>query len=203
MSADATTFEPLPSVEKIGATEERLGTSGMSLFIATEAALFFALFFAYFFLSRGDWRWHIEQPPKLGLAFVLLGVLLCSSFVIAWGEKQAALGRFSRARIALAFTTVLGLLFFAVQVVEFRDHLRTLRPQSDAYGSIFYTITSFHALHVAFGLLMLVYVLVLPATKASTDAPHRPYGNAALYWHFVDVVWIFVVALLYVLPNLR
>jgi heme/copper-type cytochrome/quinol oxidase subunit 3 len=202
MSA-TTSLPPLPAIERAGATEEKLGTSGMSLFIATEASLFFALFFAYFFLSRGDWLWRSKEPPKLGLAFVLLVILLLSSGVIAWGEKQTDLGRSPRARLAVTLTILLGLIFFAVQVLEYREHLKTLGPQSNAYGSIFYTVTSFHALHVAFGLCMLAYVLILPSSKTKTDAPHRAYHNAAMYWHFVDIVWIFVVALLYVLPHFR
>lgn len=203
MSVTTTPLPPLPAVEKIGATEQTLGTSGMSLFIATEASLFFALFFAYFFLSKGDWLWRSEEPPKLGLAFILLAILLLSSVVVAWGEKQTKLGISVRPRVALALTILLGLIFFGVQVLEYRDHLKTLGPQSDAYGSIFYTITSFHALHVVLGVLMLAYVLILPGSKARTDAPHRAYNNAAMYWHFVDIVWILVVALLYVLPHLR
>lgn len=203
MSATTTSLGRLPAVERAGATEEKLGTSGLSLFIATEASLFFALFFAYFFLSRGDWLWRSEDPPKLALAFLLLAILLFSSGVIAWGEKQNDFGRSTRARFALAITILLGLIFFAVQVLEYREHLKTLGPRSNAYGSIFYTVTSFHALHVALGLCMLAYVLILPGLKVKTDAPHRAYHNAAMYWHFVDIVWIFVVALLYVLPHFR
>jgi cytochrome c oxidase subunit III len=203
MSVVTVPLPPVASVEKIGAAEQSLGTGGMLLFIATEASLFFALFFAYFFLSKGDWRWTLEEPPKLPLAFVLLVILLSSTAVVAWGEKQTKFGRYARARLALLFTILLGLVFFAVQVLEYRQHLKVLRPQSDAYGSIFYTITSFHALHVAFGLLMLAYVLLLPTSKPKPEAPHHAYHNAALYWHFVDLVWVLVVLLLYVLPNLR
>jgi heme/copper-type cytochrome/quinol oxidase subunit 3 len=87
-----------------------------------------------------------------------------------------------------------------IQFFEYREHLKTLLPTSNAYGSIFYTITSFHAAHLTLGMLMLLYVLFLPEIGSGQKPPHRPLANAALYWHFVDVVWVFVVAILYVGP---
>jgi heme/copper-type cytochrome/quinol oxidase subunit 3 len=106
------------------------------------------------------------------------------------------------ARAATAIAVVLGVIFLAIQVVEFRTHLQRVQPWSDAYGSIFYTITSFHAAHLVLGLLMLAYVLMLPEIGPARKPPHRPLHNASLYWHFVDVVWLIIVALLYVAPNL-
>jgi heme/copper-type cytochrome/quinol oxidase subunit 3 len=89
-------------------------------------------------------------------------------------------------------------------VFEYRDHLKTLKPTTDAYGSLFYTITSIHGLHVVLGLLMLGYVLVLPHIGPNANkSPHRPLHTASLYWHFVDSVWVIIVTLLYVVPNVR
>jgi cytochrome c oxidase subunit III len=110
---------------------------------------------------------------------------------------------FTAGRALLAVTILMGLGFMALQVIEYREHLKTLQPQSDAYGSIFYTITSFHALHLVVGLSMLAYVLILPRYEPVDRPPHKPYHNAALYWHFVDIVWGFIVAILYVAPNLQ
>jgi cytochrome c oxidase subunit 3 len=182
--------------------EAHLGTNGMTLFIATEGFLFVLLFFSYFFLARGSGRWLSEEPPKLGLAFALLAILVLSSVTIAWGERQLKAQRTTYARLSLIATFILGLVFVAVQAQEYREHLRTLTPRTDVYGSIFYTITSFHAAHVGMGLLMLLFVLLIPRYRAPEQL-HRSYRNAAMYWHFVDVVWVFVVALLYVLPNIR
>jgi cytochrome c oxidase subunit III len=204
MSVTTETMPPMTEREPvIYPVDDQRGTAGMMLFIATEAFLFILLFFSYFYLSRGDARWLREEPPKLPLAFVLLVILLSSSGVIFWGERQIKKGNTFRARISLVATIVLGLIFMGVQVVEYADHLKTLSPRTNAYGSIFYTITSFHAAHVIMGLLILAYVLILPHLEPTTEPPHRPFHNAAMYWHFVDIVWIFVVALLYVLPNLR
>jgi heme/copper-type cytochrome/quinol oxidase subunit 3 len=180
--------------------DERRGSMGMALFIATEAFLFVALFFAYFYLGHYAPQWP-PDPPKLALALVMLAVLLSSSAVLYAGEHAVQRGRPGAARAAIAVTLLLGAAFLGVQAYEYADRLRTLRPTTDAYGSIFYTITSIHALHVLLGLCMLAYVAVLPALRPMRP-PYRPLHNASLYWHFVDAVWVVIVALLYLLPRL-
>lgn len=179
------------------------GTSAMKLVIATEAMLFVVLFFGYFFLSAGDPRWLHETPPKLKLALTMLAILLSSSVVMHLGERASNAKRFALARVAIAGTVLLGAIFIVLQVLEYRDHWKHLTPRTNAYGSIFYTITTMHGLHVCSGMLMLLYVLVLPKLDPETELPFRPLHNAGMYWHFVDTVWIFIIAFLYVLPNLR
>ncbi len=120
------------------------------------------LFFAYFYLAQGGWRWPHEKPPKLTFAIVMLIVLWASSGVLHWGEQQVKAARYGRGRAALAITILMGLGFLALQSLEYMDHLKTLQPTTNVYGSIFYTITSFHAAHLILGLLMLIYVLILP-----------------------------------------
>ena len=178
------------------------GISGMALVITTETFLFISLFFAYFFLSNGKERWKIEEPPKLHYAIAMLVVLILSSFVLMWGERQVKRGRQSAGRVALAFTILIGIGFMVLQTLEYKEHWATLTPTTDSYGSIFYAITSFHAAHVIVGLLILVYLLALPRYGPAREAPYLPYRAGAMYWHFVDIVWIFVVAILYVAPHL-
>src|SRR5579884_4179629 len=172
--------------------DDRRGTAGMWLFILTEAALFILLFFSYFYLAQGGWRWPLEEAPKLRLALPMLVVLWISSGVLHWGEKQVKAQRYSRARAALVGTIVLGLVFLIMQAFEYMDHLKSLTPRTDVYGSVFYTITSFHAAHLILGLLMLIYALFLPAYEPVDRPPHRPYHNVALYWHFVDFIWFWI-----------
>jgi heme/copper-type cytochrome/quinol oxidase subunit 3 len=182
--------------------DDRRGSFGMLLFILTEALLFVCLFFAYFYLSRTHPRWPMDPPPKLMLASIMLVVLLVSSGVLYWGEEAIKQGREWTARAAVLGTVLLGVIFVVLQLFEYRDHLKTLKPTTNAYGSIFYTITSFHAGHLMLGLSMLVYVLFLPSLEPLDKPPHRPLHNAALYWHFVDLIWVIVVAVLYVTPHL-
>ncbi|MBN1239394.1 MAG: heme-copper oxidase subunit III, partial [Gammaproteobacteria bacterium] len=80
-------------------------------------------------------------------------------------------------------------------------HLRTLTPEESAYGSIFYTITSFHFLHLVLGIFMLLFVLARAFAGHFDGRRHLAVKNATMYWHFVDIVWIFVVAILYLSPR--
>jgi len=187
----------------VTALDTERGRLGMLMFIATEAVLFVLLFFSYYYLSRGDWSWKLEEPPKLRLALPMLAILLTSSFVLYWGEKHVKAGEYKRGLRGMWITVVLGVVFLVMQFFEYADHLKTLTPRMNAYGSLFYTITSFHGAHLILGLLMMGYVLLLPRIGPSLQPPHRPYETASLYWHFVDVVWVFIVGLLYVVPNLR
>jgi cytochrome c oxidase subunit I+III len=174
------------------------GRFGMWCLVATEAMLFVALFFAHFYLNAQ--HPPREPAPELKFALVMLAILVTSSVVLHWGERQE-LAHPARARVAIAITALLGLAFFGVQIIEYREHLRLLLPQDDGYASVFYTITSFHALHVLVGIAMLGFVLFVPRLT-SDRPPHRSLHTVSLYWHFVDVVWVVIVATLYVLPHL-
>ncbi len=178
------------------------GTWAMAMFIVTEATLFVCLFFAYFYLGHIAPVWPPE-PPELPLALAMLVLLLASSGVLHWGERRARQGLVGQARAATALTALMGAAFLGLQTIEYRQHLERLRPSSNAYGSIFYTITSIHAIHVGLGVLMLLFVVALPDITDAMRPPHRPLHNAAMYWHFVDLVWLVIVGLLYVAPNIH
>ena len=195
-----------PVVERrpgLAVVDDRRGTWAMELTIATEAALFLCLFFAYFYLAKGGWRWLAEEPPKLTLAIIMLIVLLSSSGVLFWGEEQVKKRHYGKARASLLITVLMGLGFLVLSAFDYKGHLEKLTPRSDAYGSIFYTVTTFHVAHLIVGLIMLAYVLLLPRIEPVNAPPHQPFHNASLYWHFVDAVWVFIVAFLYVAPNIR
>jgi len=178
------------------------GSWAMTMFIATEATLFVCLFFAYYYLGHLAPAWPPE-PPEWHFAAAMLAVLLASSAVLHWGERRAERRLVSQARASVMVTVAMGVAFLGLQTVEYRHHLERLRPSSNAYGSIFYTITSVHAVHVALGVLMLLFVAALPDITDAPKPPHRPLHNVAMYWHFVDSVWVVIVVLLYALPNIR
>jgi heme/copper-type cytochrome/quinol oxidase subunit 3 len=188
--------KPLPTV-----LDQDRGTFAMLLVIFTELFLFISLFFSYFMLENNKHRWSFNNPPKLGYALVMVVVLVTSSFVLHWGEKQVEKESRLAGRIALAATIVIGLVFLTLQSFEYLSHWKTLAPYSDSYGSIFYAITTFHAAHVIVGLLLLSYVLALPRYAPARESPYRPYHVAAMYWHFVDIIWLFVVGILYIGAN--
>lgn len=181
--------------------DDKRGTIGMALFIATEATLFLVMFFTYFYIAKGNERWKTEEPPKLHYSLPMLAVLLTSSGVLYWGEQQVKKGNGSAGRMAMFGTMLLGLGFLTLTYFEYTEHLLHLTPTTDSYGSIFYTITTIHGLHVCLGLLMMTWVQLLPHWEPRQRSPHRPYHNVGMYWHFVDIVWVFIIAILYVGPN--
>lgn len=192
------TVNPLPPV----GVDDRRGTVGMWLFILTEGSLFLMLFFAYFYLGRQEPLWPPDPPPSLRVPLPMLAVLLASSVVLHWGEKGLHGGHRGRAKPAVAITLVLGLMFLGLQGIEYGIKLQHLTPTTGAYGSIFYALTGLHAVHVVLGVCMLGYVLVLPSIEPVEKPPHRPLHNVSIYWHFVDAVWVCIVALVYVLPHI-
>ncbi len=185
--------------------DDKRGTLGMALFITTEAMLFVMFFFSYFYIGHGKPSPWPPVPPDPKLAFVMLAILVGSSFVLAWAEGRQKRGELRAARTGTIITILMGVVFLIVQTVEYSSELLKFTPTTDAHGSAFYTITSFHGAHVTLGLLMLIYALLLPgpAGERTTRPPYRPLHNTAMYWHFVDVVWVFIVMFLYVLPQFQ
>jgi len=179
------------------------GTWGMLLFIATEAMLFVSLFFAYYLLGRGAPQWPPQDlAPSFKFSAWMTLLLVGSSFVLEWANRAGKRGETGKARGAASATVLMGAGFLVLQFFEYRERLKHVQPDSGAYGSIFYTITSLHAAHLFLGMLMLAYAVLLPRVEKSFKPPHRPLHNASLYWHFVDAVWIFIIVLLYVIPHL-
>lgn len=176
---------------------------GMALVCATEAALFAFLITSYFYLGVRSTAWPPQgiEKPKLFLPSMMTAVLLTSSFAVWWGEKGIAKGRHLRLRIGLSLGVFLGIAFLAIQFREYHEKLRHIVPQTHAYASLFFTITSFHGAHVAFGVLLLAFTLGRDYLGHFDETEHGGVKVASLYWHFVDVVWLFIVASLYVSPR--
>jgi len=191
---DVLSQQPLP-------IEKHRGLYAVYMLITTESALFVCLFSSYFYLGNDKYRFAQNKPPELTLALVMLAVLIASSGVMIWGEHQLKGKRYVAARIAVIITILIGLAFLGIQAKEYLEHWKELTPFTNSYGSIFYTITTFHAAHVVVGILMLSYLAVLPHYGPSNRSPHYAYRVVSLYWHFVDIIWIFVVLLLYLVPN--
>lgn len=180
-----------------------VGYWGMALFVATEATMFASLIISYLFLGTANAGWPppgIERP-KLILPPIMTAILLASSVTMFWGERGIEQGDRGRLRIGIGLTMLLGVVFLGVQAVEYKDKLEKMQPQVHAYAASFYTITSFHALHVITGLLLLGYAEVR-ALLGHFDAEHHlAVKNVGLYWHFVDAVWLVIFLTLYLSPR--
>lgn len=181
--------------------DEKRGSASMALFVTSEVMVFVGLFFSYFYIAHHAPHWIPGPPPKLPLALGMLGALILGSAVLEWGRAEIRRGVRGTPRIALAITILFGFAYIVMQVFEYLNHLKDLTPYTDAYGSIFYVITTVHGAHLVLGILFLLYALILPSLEPAPVPPHRPYSNATLYWHFLTVAWLATIACLYLPPN--
>ena len=176
------------------------GAWGMILLIVTEASLFVYLLFSYFYLgSMARGIWPPSGPPELRLALPNTFILLASSGTMWWAESGIRRGGQGRLRAGLLLTLALGIVFLAIQLVEYGGQHFT--PRTNAYGSLFYTITGFHGAHVAVGLLMILVISVRAWLGHFSARRHLAVTNVTWYWHFVDVVWLVVFTSLYLSPR--
>jgi heme/copper-type cytochrome/quinol oxidase subunit 3 len=202
MSTSAPTIvhaEPLPEVvEGVHAA----GWWGMVWFIATEAMLF-ACFIASYLYLRGNYVAMWEEGghnPSLKFPIIMTVLLLSSSVVMWWGERGIKQGDQMRLRIGMGVAWVLALLFLVLQGWEYASKDYSIK--ASAYDSIFVTTTSFHGAHVAAGLLMSLFVQSRAWLGHFTAKRHLAVQNVALYWHFVDTVWLAIFITMYLSPRL-
>lgn len=168
--------------------------------IATEATLFAFLLFSFFYLgSQSRSPWPPNGPLGLRLSLPDTIILILSSVAYAWGERGIRQGNQARLRAGLLIAFVLGVIFLIIQRVEWAN--QPFGPRNGAFGSLFYTITGFHGAHVIVGLLMNLLVQLWAGLGRFDRDAHLAVTNAGLYWHFVDIVWLFVFASLYLSPR--
>ncbi|HXU99842.1 MAG TPA: cytochrome c oxidase subunit 3 [Caulobacteraceae bacterium] len=177
------------------------GWWGVLSLIATEAALFTYLLFSYYFYDlQLPHSWRPAEPPKLNLSAPDTLVLLVSSAAVWFAERSLKKGSRSRAGIGILVGLILGAIFVVVQIFEWKS--KTFTPQTSVYGSIYFTITTFHLAHVLVGLLALLFVLIWIAFGYFDNERHAAVSNVVIYWHFVDVVWLFIFSTFYITPYL-
>lgn len=171
---------------------------GMLLFVTSEVMFFGGLFALYLTLRAQAPQW----PPAgvhLELALPLIGtaVLLASSFTVHRAVHRLGDGQRSEAIRGLILTAGLGLIFLVIQAVEYSQAGFALGES--AYATAFFTLTGFHGLHVAIGVVMLAVAALQVSRRAAT--PERPgqVEATSLYWHFVDGVWLLVLVIVYLI----
>lgn len=183
-----------------GSGERALGWWGMVWVMATEGAFFAYLLFSYFYLaSMAGGAWPPEGAPALRLALPNTVILLASSGAVWYAERALRRGSRGAMRAGLAATLVLGAAFLVVQAIELSH--QSFGPGRDAYGSLFFTILGFHGAHVVAGVVMMAFATVL-AWGRGGRYPRVTLRNVAMYWHFVDAVWLAVFTTLYLSPRL-
>ena len=180
------------------------GKIGIWLFLASEVMLFGAFFATYIVLRLGaeTWPrgWEIQNVP---LGTVNTGVLITSSvtMVMAWASLER--GDLRKYQRFIGTTVLLGFVFLAIKSFEYTHKFEHgLWPRTSTYLAIYFTMTALHALHVIFGMSVNGYFWL--AGRSYWDGGQRQLlinrvENSGLFWHFVDIVWIFLFPVLYLL----
>nr|YP_010757378.1 cytochrome c oxidase subunit III [Nephropsis grandis]WEU77721.1 cytochrome c oxidase subunit 3 [Nephropsis grandis] len=176
---------------------------GMILFIVSEVLFFFSFFWAFFHSSLAPAiEIGILWPPVGVLPFnpfqiPLLNttILLSSGATVTWAHHALTSSHYSEAMQSLSLTVLLGLYFTALQAFEYAEASFTIADS--AYGSTFFVATGFHGLHVIIGTSFLSICLYRLYKCHFSSQHHFGFEAAAWYWHFVDVVWLFLYIFIY------
>jgi cytochrome c oxidase subunit 3 len=183
---------------------------GMLLFITSEIMFFGGLFAAYFSIRASAAQWPTINPetnepftlaifPFVGPATVLLILSSVTCQMAVWGIRRDDRVSFLR---AMTVTVVLGVVFLLFQLTDYTIlGSEGLTLASGTYGTTYYTLTGFHGAHVFGGVIMLSVVLYRGMAGQFSGKHYDAVEAASLYWHFVDVVWILLFSLLYLLPG--
>lgn len=176
---------------------------GVILFIISEVMFFFAFFWAYFHSSLAPTIeigsiWppegiHPFNPWDVPLLNTL--ILLTSGITVTWAHHAILIGVRYQAIYALILTIILAVLFTMLQIFEYQE--ASFDISDGIYGSTFYLATGFHGFHVIVGTIFLFVCLLRLINYHFTTAHHFGFEAAAWYWHFVDVVWLFLFVSIY------
>ena len=179
------------------------GKIGIWLFLASEVMLFGALFASYILIRTGAQSWpRGDTLLNVPLATVNTIVLISSSvtMVMAWASLMR--NRFDTFRIYMGLTVLGGVIFLVIKYFEYSHHFEEgLYPRSDNFHAIYFTLTGLHMLHVMGGMAVNAYFLG-PGAKLWKTNPvwfTNRVEHSGLFWHFVDLVWIFLFPTLYLL----
>ncbi len=177
---------------------------GIWLFLASEVMLFGALFSAYILLRMGNPEWPVQSEELNVLVGTINTMVLIASsvtMVMAWASLK--MDNFENFRVYMALTVLLALTFIIVKVfweyIPKIEHHHTMSTNN--FFAIYYTMTGLHAIHILGGIVVNAYLLI-PGSKmwkTNKDQFINRVEIAGLYWHFVDLVWIFLFPTLYLM----
>lgn len=169
---------------------------GMILFVASESIFFLMLVLAYvnFHKQTGQTAADMLDPIKTGMFSV---ALISSSFTMWLAEKSRKKDS-SSFKLWLGVTILLGATFLVGQGIEYTGLLRhKMTISRDLFGSTFFTLTGFHGLHVFIGLVFIALLLGLAVWGRKNEPPLAGVQSIAIYWHFVDAVWLVIFGVVY------
>nr|YP_010757367.1 cytochrome c oxidase subunit III [Varanus nebulosus]WEU77710.1 cytochrome c oxidase subunit III [Varanus nebulosus] len=176
---------------------------GMILFITSEVFFFLGFFWAFYHSSLaptpelgGQWPPSGVQPINpFEVPLLNTAVLLASGVTITWCHHSIMEGSHQQAKQSLQMTIALGLYFTLLQIMEYYEAPFTI--SDSVFGSTFFVATGFHGLHVIIGSSFLLICLIRQTNFHFTTKHHFGFEAATWYWHFVDVVWLFLFISIY------
>jgi len=170
--------------------------AGVALFLLSEAFLFGSLFWTYYYLRAFAPTWP-SHHPSASLPIINTVFLLVCSGTVWLGTRTIRKGNEKGLSVALMVTAILGAAFLGNTFWEWAHE--DFRPWTDAYGSIFFTLTGFHALHVFGGVLLMLALFARTVRHRFSADNFVPVEAGSLYWHFVDAIWILVFTTIFLI----
>lgn len=180
---------------------------GIILFITSEVFFFLSFFWAYFHTRLSPDIFIGQKWPCLGIqAFNPIGIPLINTIILLRsGVRLTAahhfliVGNLKKTNTYLMLTIILGIYFSILQWIEYEEACFSIADS--IYGSTFFIATGFHGLHVIIGTIFLSICLMRRITQQFSSYHHFGFEAAAWYWHFVDVVWLFLYLFIYWFGN--
>jgi cytochrome c oxidase subunit III len=171
---------------------------GMVMFLGSEIMLFGSFFTAFFYIRFTHHPW---PPPGIDVpaasTSINTAILIMSSFTMHWALISASRGKRFGLVFGLFLTLALGLTFLSLQIHEYIN--LNFTPSTDAFGSGFFALTGLHGFHVFVGCTLLTIAFVRSCRGHYSPDDHLGLEVTGLYWHFVDVVWILLYTVVYLL----
>jgi cytochrome c oxidase subunit III len=192
---------PVVPVDEGGHKESLLTNQvylGMVMFLGSEAMLFGSFFTAFFYLRFTNAHW-----PSLGLTLPIeatginTAILISSSFTMHWALVSVRRNNRFGLVLGLGLTLMMGVTFLALQIHEYIT--LGFSPSTDAFASAFFALTGLHGFHVLIGATLLTIAFVRSSRGHYSADEHLGLEVTGLYWHFVDVVWILLYTVVYLL----
>lgn len=203
--------------------QRETATFGMWMFLVTEIMFFGGLFCAYLLYRHTYYNAFVEGSQKMN---IILGatntaVLICSSLTMALGVRAAQMGKQKLMVMLLLATILFGFGFLGIKGVEYHEHWENhefpgpnfhfttgdpAHPATDAahteiYFSLYWAMTGLHAFHMIIGIGLVTWLVIAGTRGAFNPQYYNPVENVGLYWHFVDLVWIYLFPLLYLISH--
>lgn len=180
------------------------GKIAIWLFLGSEIMFFTGLIGAYIVLrfAQTSWPTPTDEGYPLNVPLTALNTffLICSSVTLVAALQAIQRDERSKGTWMLAATTIIGAIFVGIQAFEYIElYQHGCRPDTDLFGSCFYAMTGFHGFHVFLGVVAMAVITCMSACGKFSSKNYAIVENTGLYWHFVDLVWIVLFAIVYLM----